>query len=117
MSENKNMDWKAIFESFRKSNLPASKWCREHDINYYAFTYWHNKLYGPIRPTKKNKVNKTLSTKWIKAESSSLSKNIPATKMKESDLLIQMGKASIQVTSECDRTLLREVLHTLSSLC
>ena len=36
--------WASHIQSWQKTQQSQSAYCRDHDLNYHRFTYWHRKL-------------------------------------------------------------------------
>jgi len=45
--------WQHHLESWKASGLSRARFCREHDLNYSVFNYWHAKLIKPASPAPK----------------------------------------------------------------
>jgi len=45
--------WQHHIDSWKTSGLSRAKFCRENDLNYSVFNYWHAKLIEPDSPTPK----------------------------------------------------------------
>lgn len=39
--------WQGVLETWRRSGLNQSAFCREQSVSRYAFNYWKNKLSSP----------------------------------------------------------------------
>jgi hypothetical protein len=38
-----NRHWRVHLKAWRESGLSGAEYCRQHDLSYYAFTYWKKK--------------------------------------------------------------------------
>jgi len=38
--------WQTHLDALKKSGLSRAEYCRQHDLSYYALTYWQRKLSG-----------------------------------------------------------------------
>lgn len=49
LSQEKRLEWDALFRKQRESGLAANRWCRENQISMHSFYYWKRRL-GSRRP-------------------------------------------------------------------
>lgn len=126
MSEIKSStEWEKILQSFKKSGLTATQWCKEQNLSYHAFMYWHYKIYGRVtNRAKPNKKSKEKNTKWLAVETnpsninkSSIALNQPDKTITSQGIKVSVGKVDIMVNTGFDKTLLQDVVKVLSSLC
>lgn len=124
MSEIKSSnEWKKIVDSFKKSGLTATQWCKDQNLSYHAFMYWHYKISGRVtnraKPSRKNK-----ETKWLAVETNSSNTKNSSIDINQSDktitpqnIKISVGKADITINTGFDKALLHDIVKVLSALC
>lgn len=95
--------WQAHVTILNKSGLSRAEYCRQHDLSYYAMTYWQKKLAGP------NKTKTTLVPVPLKQNIQQTSDypSQPALKV------ILPGNVSVEVADHFSSTTLSRLLTTL----
>jgi len=96
-------DWIDIIGAFANSGQSTKDWCESNGLNINTFKYWKSKL--KREKTLVGKDSKT--TQWFKLEASE----------PERGVAIIIGKATIEVSTGFNPSLLKDVIRTLSSLC
>lgn len=126
MSEIKTRnEWEKIVHSFKKSGLSATQWCKDHNLSYHAFMYWHYKMYGRVtNRAKPNKKSKESNTEWLAVKSSSTNIDSsavttvkPIQPITTQAIKVSVGKADITVNSGFDKVLFQDVVKVLTDLC
>ena len=51
-TDNRSQHWQQHMDSWSASGLSRAQYCREQDLSYYVFNYWHAKLNKPSEPKK-----------------------------------------------------------------
>lgn len=95
--------WQAHVNTLNKSGLSRAEYCRQHDLSYYAMTYWQKKLSSP------NKTKTTLVPVLLKQnrQQSPHCSNRPSLK------IILPGNLSVEVPDHFSSTTLTRLLTTL----
>ena len=51
-NEERQLQWQNHIEAWQASGLSRAQFCRDHDLSYYVFNYWHAK-FKPTPPADK----------------------------------------------------------------
>ncbi|SHK60651.1 IS66 family insertion sequence element accessory protein TnpA [Paramaledivibacter caminithermalis] len=49
MSNNDRLIWEKRIKEYKDSGLSGAQWCRENNLSYHAFKYWHYKISDKLR--------------------------------------------------------------------
>ena len=116
---NKKIYWKAKINEYNKTGVGKSKnkWCRENNINPKKFNYWCCKLkkseVGKLQYN--NKEEQPNSTKWIPI--SIMQEKDELKETNENRIIINIGKARIEVNKGFDSKCLIDVVRVVNLLC
>jgi hypothetical protein len=100
-------EWESRVVSFKSSGMGVTVWCKANDVNKERFKYW---LYKQNK--RKTEPAAKKSKQWIAIETT------PVTLMKQENMLIiNVGKASIQIKPGFDSVLLGDVVKALAGSC
>lgn len=128
-------NWKARVNEYKKSGESKSKWCRDNNINLKSFCNWYSKF--DKQEAKKIENNKTTGWLSINIKDDPINTIIPKDEAPEnisigsasindktnnnlfekSNIVVRIGKASIEVSDGFDKKLLFDVAKTLGELC
>lgn len=109
MNEEKRLVWLERIKDYRSSQLSVPVWCEQNQINIHTFRSWVNKL-------NKESLFTTLNTEW-------LSVKVPMLEAKASTgetscgIHVNIGRASIEVSSGFDPQVFEAVVRILSGQC
>ncbi|UMZ72530.1 IS66 family insertion sequence element accessory protein TnpA [Natranaerofaba carboxydovora] len=98
-NEQLRAEWKERVSAFRASGQTAKDWAKANGVKLNRLRYWCRK-YKEDAPSKE--------TKWSPVE---------VDYSDESNITVKVGKASIEVKPGYDKSLLKDLVNTLSGLC
>lgn len=61
----KRLYWGPIIEDWKKSNLSATQYCKNNQLDIYRFKYWQHRIAPETKKPSRHKVNKKISFKPI----------------------------------------------------
>lgn len=96
--------WRARVADFRASGLTGAAWCAAHQVKEHQLWYWISKFKSE---TDCNDHPPRFVTARIEDPGD----------VADKPLSVRVGPAIIEVTQGYDAELLRDVVHTLASLC
>lgn len=109
MDEEKRLLWQERIKDYRASKLSAPAWCQQNQVNIHTFRYWVNKL-------NKESLFTSVNTEWFSVK-------VPVSESKSSTgetsfgIHINIGRASIEVSSGFDLQVFEAVVRILSAHC
>lgn len=95
--------WEERIANYRSSGLPAALWCESNQVNLNTFRSWISKL-------NKEAVLANEPVKWVSLEPAGI---LPV----ETNLTVNIGKATIRVSPGFDPNLFTQVVKALVTLC
>jgi len=109
MRVEKRLLWQDRIKDYRVSQLSAPTWCEQNQVNINTFRYW-------VKKFDKENVFASLKTEW-------LSVRVPVVESKASTgertcgIHVNIGRASIEVSSGFDPQVFEAVVRILSEQC
>ncbi|MCK4261060.1 MAG: hypothetical protein KAX49_18940 [Halanaerobiales bacterium] len=103
--------WKQRIADYKSSGQTGKVWCEANNLNINTLRYYTSKFNNENRSTIETSKTET-PTKWVQVDAS-----IPEQEIKDTALVISIGKASIKVNPNFDPEFLKEVVRTISSVC
>lgn len=100
----KRKKWESQVAAFKASDLSAVAWCAAHDVKVNQLYYWIRKFKSEEEPAVKQ-------TEWVSVEVGELNAN-----RQPKTVNIRVGKATVEVSSGFDASLLSDVIRTLAVL-
>ncbi|MDQ0897479.1 IS66 family insertion sequence element accessory protein TnpB [Paenibacillus sp. V4I7] len=102
-------EWIPLIENYKASGLTMAAWCSANQFTLHTLKYWLRKLNG---------VSSTSSTKSQPSAFIPLSVgDAVSVKAHTTPLIVRVGEASIELRSDFDSRLFREVVQVLRSTC
>ena len=107
MKIEKRTIWEEHIKAYRSSKLSAAVWCEQNNVSVHALRTWITKF---------NKESNASSrpNDWISVE---ISNTASKSKVNPSGICINIGSASIDVSSSFDPETLETVIEILSRQC
>ncbi|OWZ83338.1 IS66 family insertion sequence element accessory protein TnpA [Natranaerobius trueperi] len=108
--ERRRESWKQHIAEFRSSGMTTREWCNTHNLSITKLRYWLRKY----KDEDLNNHNNTSDTQWLPLKVDDASQ---VEKKDTSQMTVKVGQASIEVGSDFDKQLLKDLVRTLSELC
>jgi len=109
MSVDKRLLWQDRIKDYRDTKLSAPAWCEQNQVSINTFRYW-------IKKFDKESMFASLPTEWLTVK-------VPVSGSKSSTgemscgVRVDIGRASIQVSSRFDPQVFEAVVRILSEQC
>jgi len=109
MSVEKRMLWQDRIKDYRVSQLSAPAWCEQNQVSINTFRYW-------VKKFDKENMFATLKTEWLSVKVPVAGSN---TSLGETScgIYVNIGRASIEVSSGFDPQVFEAVVRILSEQC
>lgn len=101
----KRILWEKRVSAYKASGLTQMKWCEENDISIHQLGYWLKKF-------RSENLTETTSHKWLPIKVDH-DESVPSSS--NPSIVVSVGKAKIEVTSDFDPSLLANVVKALSN--
>jgi hypothetical protein len=101
-------EWSSRIANFKSSGQTMSAWCAAHNLSIHQLKYWLKKMNIPGRTKPSDD-----STQWLPVTLTGSAKEAD----KSRSLVIRVGQASIEVSTNFNPNLLREIVRTLTASC
>jgi hypothetical protein len=102
--------WRTRVADFRASGLSGAAWCAAHQVKEHQLWYWVGKFKADIDHEDRQRDHTEARFIPVRVEES-------APKVTDKPLSVRVGPAVIEVSPGYNSDLLRDVVHTLASLC
>lgn len=100
----KRIEWKAKFDSWKRSGLSVAEWCREEGIKDHQMYYWIQRFKDDSLVTEAPQ-----SVQWLTVDM----QNEPIGSFTDESVFIHLGQLSIEVRPGANMALLSDVVQVL----
>jgi hypothetical protein len=100
--------WTDRIANFKCSGLTMSTWCTAQDLSIHKLKYWLRKINPNVKPS-----SRTPSVNWLPLTTSQPEPALPHA----TPLVVRVGHVGIEVHSDFDATLLRQIVRALEVPC
>jgi len=107
--EEKRIEWKTRYESWKKSGQSIAEWCRVQEIKTHQMYYWVQQFDNTNDSMESNK----RETQWLSVQMSDYELH---SKGQES-IFIHYGAISIEVHPDSNVELLSDIVHIIKNQC
>lgn len=109
MSVEKKLIWQDRIKDYGVSQLSAPAWCEQNQLSIHTFRYW-------VKKFDKESVFASLKTEWLSVKVPVVESNT-STEETSCRIHVNIGRASIEVTSGFDPQVFESVVRILSEQC
>lgn len=102
--EEKRIEWKARFDSWKHSGLSVAEWCREEGIKDHQMYYWIHRFKDDSLVTEVHQ-----DVQWLTVDL----QNEPTGSLGDESIFIHVGQLSVEVRTGANMALLSDVVHVL----
>lgn len=99
-------EWEQRITEFRASGQSAVAWCAAEQLNLHRFRYWLRKF--PLSP--QSAASTHGSVQWLSVRTGE------SASVEDAGLVVRIGRASIEIKTGYNPTLLTQVIQTLVPL-
>lgn len=109
MSVEKKLLWQDRIKDYRVSQLSAPAWCEQNQVSIHTFRYW-------VKKFDKESVFASLKTEWLSMKVPVAESNT-STVEPSCGIHVNIGRASIEVSTGFDPQVFEAVVRILSEQC
>lgn len=114
----RDYEWKKIIDKFNKSNVSKADFCKDNKLNKESFRRWYRHFNGIEPYPKKSVKNVNEKDKIVtKFKEVNIEPSNEITLEANSSIKITIGEAVIELNSNFNKSLLKDVITVLKESC
>jgi len=100
-------EWEQRIAAFRASGQSTTAWCESHEVKPHQFRYWLRQFPVSSYPA----ASSSAKVEWLSVRPDASPSFV------DTDLVVHIGRARVDIKQGCHPQLLTQVLQTLVTLC